>query len=111
MGLDTVLEVECSGQGLSSDTELLGMSIFSAEDDAVLALVNVGTGRCSASVQFSACRLHESDSRQTKLTTLVLGFRDSDVRRFGCNVTSLNSDKRFHVRSWYVTIRSLGKQS
>ena len=102
-GVTNVQEVECVGRALSSDQDLLTMSIFTAAMDTAHASVNFANRECLTSDQFSSCFIDEADSKSTRLKTLV-SLREGEVRVLGCNVSCFVPGGRVQTVSWFVTL-------
>lgn len=108
-GLHHVQELECSGEDLDSDTNVLLMTLFSFPSDKTIASANLGGDQCSTSAMFSSCVLDRANSRRTRIRTLLLDFRDGDVLKFGCNVTTARSGGRAYFISWSLTVKITSK--
>ena len=91
---------------LDSATSLLSLSLFSLSNDQVLASANIATRTCLTAGYFSSCLFHPSDTRQSRLRTLVtlkdLGY--GQERWFGCNVTAFVSGGRSMIYSWRLAV-------
>ena len=105
-GLANTQEVECSGRTLDSATSLLSLSLFSLHDDRVLASANIATKACLTSGYFSSCLFHQSDTRQSKLRTVVgvQDLADGEEKWIGCNVTAFVSGGRSMIYSWKLAV-------
>lgn len=99
-GHDHVLEVECSGETLASDKDLLSMVLYSARDNKVLATVNLKTRECATSDRFSSCVFDERDSHRTRLRALVLDIAEGETWPFGCNLTTFKTADGAIFVSW-----------
>ena len=103
-GIPSIHEIECSGRGLGSDVDLFGMTLYTAHDSRKLAYVNLKKNECSTSRGYSACVIDRADSRNSRLVTLLLGLRELESRRVGCNITGFRSGEA-HILSWSIVIR------
>ena len=98
----TSRRVECSGERLDSDTDLLTMVLYHVPDKRVLATANLKSRECSTSDQFSSCVIDDRDSRSTRLRTLVLDMAEHELRHFGCNLTTFKTDGTTDIISWSI---------
>lgn len=99
-----IQEVECSGAGLDSDTNLLSASLYRLSDNAILASLNMGTKECTTSSSFSSCEIRDTDSRKSRVRTLVMNLSSGESLRFGCEVSSIRAGERVKVNSWFLTL-------
>ncbi|KAL8563676.1 hypothetical protein ACOMHN_035410 [Nucella lapillus] len=102
-----ITEVECSGEVLDTDTDLLTMVLYHVPDKQKVATANLKSGECSTSDQFSSCLINIHDSHRTKLRTLVLDLVEGELRHFGCNLTTFKSDGSTDIVSWTIYATSL----
>ena len=88
-----MVEVECSGEALSADRDLLTVVLFRVGGPRrrVLATANLKSGECATSSAFSACRLHARDSHRTRLATLVLDLAPGEQRAGAYPVSPCNA--------------------
>ena len=98
-GMNAVLEVECTGETLDFDVDILTMALFVHRSNDLLAFVNLNKNKCTTASHFSSCHIDPGFSRNTKVKTLVLDLKVGESRRFGCNMTTLRSG-----RSWTENI-------
>nr|KAG5702000.1 hypothetical protein BaRGS_015735 [Batillaria attramentaria] len=108
-GLPHILELQCTGQPLDSDTDLFSMTLYTLGNTSVVASVNLKTGECLTSSTFSSCVINERDSRKTQLKTLVIGLKQEERRGYGCNLTSLKSGAFGNIISWSFVVSGKGK--
>lgn len=105
-GIDSIIEVECSGRGLDSNTDLLIMTLFATNRDQIVASANLKKLECTTSQSFSMC-IMDSKGHDTKVKTLVLDLAENEKRVYGCNV-SVEVDRRGSIKSWSLEV---GRQS
>lgn len=101
-GINSVVEVECSGESLAADVDILTMSLFASRARDFNAFVNLKTNECRTAGQFSSCRIDERNSRKTRLSTLVLDLKVDEVRWYICNITTLKEGRWVNVLLWSV---------
>ena len=101
-GHSHITEVECSGERLDSDTDLLTMVLYHVPDKRVLATANLKSRECSTSDQFSSCMINDRDSHSTRLRTLILDMAEHELRHFGCNLTTFRTDGTTDIISWSI---------
>lgn len=104
----TILEVECSGEGLPADTDLTSIALYSADDDVdhhVIASVNLVHDRCLCASGFAACHLDRGDSRRTRLRVLVQDLARGDSRVYGCDVSTFKPGERPQFVSWKLRVQ------
>ncbi|KAK7490295.1 hypothetical protein BaRGS_00018456 [Batillaria attramentaria] len=84
----SILEVECSGDTLPSNSVLLTMALYTPAENTknVLASVSLMQNKCLTSDSFSSCQLDARDSRHTRLKTLVTDLKEGESRSYGCTV-------------------------
>lgn len=97
--------MECSGTTLDSETSLLGITLYLAHKDKILAYVNVRDSKCSTSVSYSACFIDDKDYRNTRLMTLVTAPGDSLPHLYSCNITGFRAGKAYLV-TWSHAVPS-----
>ena len=101
-GHSHITEVECSGEKLAADTDLLTMVLYHVPDKRVLATANLKRKECSTSDQFSSCLINDRDSHRTRLSTLVLDLAERELRHYGCNLTTFKTDGTTDIISWSI---------
>ncbi|XP_025100554.1 uncharacterized protein LOC112567898 isoform X2 [Pomacea canaliculata] len=101
-GIDSIIEVECSGRGLDSNTDLLIMTLFATNRDQIVASANLKKLECTTSQSFSMC-IMDSKGHDTKVKTLVLDLAENEKRVYGCNV-SVEVDRRGSIKSWSLEV-------
>ncbi|KAK7488919.1 hypothetical protein BaRGS_00019876, partial [Batillaria attramentaria] len=89
--ISSVQEIECTGDGLSSDADVFAMTLFAVEDGQILASVNLKSSQCSTSHSYSACVINHNNSRKSRLITLAVDAEETDRKTYGCNVSSFRS--------------------
>ena len=104
--IDGILEVECNAQKLDFSADVLTMTLFRRQstETSLMAFVSPKTSECTTAEAFSSCIVDGGSSRNTRLKTLVLDLRVGESRVFGCNVTSLDSQKRLVTTSWSLVV-------
>lgn len=104
--IDGILEVECNAQKLDFSADVLTMTLFRRQstETSLMAFVSPKTSECTTAEAFSSCVVDGGSSRNTRLKTLVLDLRVGEARVFGCNVTSLDSQKRLVTTSWSLVV-------
>lgn len=105
--MSSIQEVECSGEALPGDTKLFSMVLYNILDRRNVAYVNRLDGECYTSVLYSACFMDTSDSRKTRLVTLVTGYRDGAPLVFGCNMSTFRMGVAELV-SWFLPVKLIG---
>lgn len=107
-GMSSIQEVECSGEALPGDTKLFSMVLYNILDRRNVAYVNRLDGECYTSLLYSACFMDTSDSRKTRLVTLVTGYRDGAPLVFGCNMSTFRMGVAELV-SWFLPVKLIGR--
>ena len=107
--IEGILEVECNAQKLDFSADVLTMTLFqfkpaNGRNNGLLAFVSPKTSECTTAEDFSSCVIDRGSSRDTRLKTLVLDLRVGESRVLGCNVTSLDSQKRLVSTSWSLVV-------
>lgn len=108
-GIHHILELQCTGEPLESDTDLFSMTLFLSQNSEIVASVNLKTNECYTSDKFSSCVIHPKDSRKTQLKTLIIGLKEEDTRVYGCNLTSLRAGAFGNILSWSLQVSGKGK--
>nr|KAG5701998.1 hypothetical protein BaRGS_015733 [Batillaria attramentaria] len=103
-GIPSIVEVQCSAEKLDYNADVLAMSLFRLRDKKRLAFVSPKNKECTTTADFSSCEYAEGNSRKTVLRTLVLDLAEGESRSYGCNVTSLNSDKQVVSTEWSLAV-------
>lgn len=106
-GMENIIEVECSGKDLSPNNDLLALSIYTPNDDRVVASANLKTNECITSQSFSLCVLQDR-IQGTKVKTLVLDLGENEAKLYGCNVTTTASG-RPNIYSYSVIVKKQSK--
>ena len=105
------MEVECSGQSLSSDVDVFLMTLFSLPLDHVIASVNLRNGKCITSRTFSSCAIDDKHSLSSKLKSLVVDMEEGEKRRVGCNVSGSQAEGRAVFFSWTIEVTTTPGES
>lgn len=111
-GIDSILEVHCSGTEIDADAKLVSLMLYQKADtsgDKVLASVSLLDDVCSTSASFSSCTVNRRDTRLTSVKTLVFDMSDMQERHYGCDVTSLKPSNRPQVESWSLVVKGISK--
>ena len=103
-GFPDIHEVMCTGETLSSDSDLLTMILYTVPQDAVVAFVNLGKQDCYTSESFVSCEIDQSDPRRSRLKTLVADLAEGQTREFGCNLTAVAARGRMLIYSWKLSV-------
>ncbi|KAK7488917.1 hypothetical protein BaRGS_00019874 [Batillaria attramentaria] len=101
-GMPSIQEVECSGESIGSD--MVGITLFTARDNRVIAYFDADDEKCFTSSFYSACLTDGRERHRTKLVTLVADVSDSEPRLYGCNVSIFRAG-RPGVVSWSVKVQ------
>ena len=114
--INNILEVECSGEKLPSNVDLLSMVLYEVssrgrQTTRMLASVNFGTSKCLTSSSFGSCSVDKNNSRKTKLKAIVMDMKEKEVRHYGCNVTSFQSGGKTTVFTWSTLARLKRKRN
>ncbi|KAK7490260.1 hypothetical protein BaRGS_00018421, partial [Batillaria attramentaria] len=110
-GVPNIVELECTGKTLTTDMDLLSLSLYSIPGGKTLAYVNLRKKECSMSNAFSSCVIDAYDARATRVTVLVTGLSEHETRTYGCDVTSLEAGGRPKITVWRVTVTQLMKNN
>ena len=108
-GHPNVQHVQCSGEALTPDANVLLMTLFEHPNDTTVASVNFGNNQCSTSVLFSSCQIDPLNSRKTKVNTLLVDLPYGDTRVFGCNVTFSRAQGRAGFKTWFLGVNLTGR--
>lgn len=103
-GFHNIHEVMCSGETLSSDTDIFTMILYAVPQDTVVAFVNLKKQECYTSESFVSCNIDHSDSRRSNLKTLVADLAEGQTRVFGCNLTAVAARGRTQIYSWKLSV-------
>lgn len=104
-GLQDVLEGECSSERVETYFDVFTVSLFLLKNDKILAFVSPKSRECTTSSYFSACVVDSVNPRLSRVKTLLVDLPDGHTESFGCNVTSLNPQRRFVTTSWSLDVR------
>ena len=110
-GLPGIVEVECSGDSLSSNIDVFLMALFTLPQDDIIASVNLRNGKCTTSRSFSSCTINKKHSRRSKLKTLVTDMKDGDRKWFGCNISGSDSAGRAVFSLWATAVTKPGESA
>ncbi|KAL8577601.1 hypothetical protein ACOMHN_036792 [Nucella lapillus] len=111
-GLPNIQQVECSGQGLSPDSDVFSLTLFSLprkltssfaattsasaslanqKNGSILAFVNLKNNECSTTSSYSACVVDHKESQRSRVVSLVMDVEEGDTVWLGCNVSWFRS--------------------
>ena len=95
-------EVECSGRSLETEVVFLSLTLFTKEDNKVIAKLVTAENTCLTFVDFASCTLVKSgDRRSSVVRTLVSDLEEGGSVALGCNVTGFGFDSSHpQVFSW-----------
>ena len=102
-GLLSIQQVECTGHDLTSDLDVLTLTLFSVPNNTILAYVNLKNNDCSTSSSYSACVINHEESKKSRLLTLVMDLEEEQTVWFGCNVSTFRSGIIGSV-SWSISV-------
>ncbi|PVD27102.1 hypothetical protein C0Q70_12253 [Pomacea canaliculata] len=75
-----------------------------SDDNKELAYVNPYTGECVTFHEFSSCRVDSSNTRNSRVRTLVADLEDGHSTVLGCNVTYFKSRENTQTVTWKVQV-------
>ena len=75
------------------------------DNSNIVASMDLIDGECYTSDSFSSCDIRARDAKGSAVKTLVMGLREGESRRFGCEVSSRRTGGRTQVYSWFVDVR------
>ncbi|KAK7490261.1 hypothetical protein BaRGS_00018422 [Batillaria attramentaria] len=104
-----VLQLECSGEALAPDTDVLTMAMYVSGSDTILAYVNPWKNDCLTSDSFTSCIVVPNHSRKTRLRSLVLDVTEMTSRVYGCNVTFSRAGGWTSSVSWSLPVSGKSK--
>ncbi|XP_025099971.1 uncharacterized protein LOC112567494 [Pomacea canaliculata] len=105
-GMATILQVQCSGETLDADENLLSMALYTLADEVVVVSVDLSSQECTTRGAFSACIIDKQDSRRTAIRTLVQDLPQDGSREYGCDVTSVKPGGRTRIQTWSYTLHN-----
>lgn len=103
LGFPSLKEVECSGQSVKAEVELLSLTLY-RQDNAILAILNTIKSTCKTFNEFSSCDLNEVDQRRSVLRTLVSHLEAGQTTVIGCNVTTFQEIGHAPRYSWSIPV-------
>ena len=95
--------MECTGSKLTSDLDVLTLTLFTIPNNTILAYVNLKNNDCSTSSSYSACVIDHGESKKSRLLTLVMDMEEGETLSFGCNVSTFRSGIIGSV-SWTISL-------
>lgn len=104
--MSTILQVQCSGETLDADENLLSMALYTLADEVVVVSVDLSSQECTTRGAFSACIIDKQDSRRTAIRTLVQDLPQDGSREYGCDVTSVKPGGRTRIQTWSYTLHN-----
>ena len=108
-GFGELRELQCSGETLPQDSDLMAMVLFEATSNNILAVANLRKMECSTSNTYVACHLDDTDIRKSRLKVLIDDLAEGQSRVYGCNVSAFASGIRMESFSWSVTVHHISK--
>ena len=108
-GFHNLREIQCSGESLPPDSDLMTMVLYAADSTGILAAANLRKQECSTSKSYVACRIDATDTRKSKLKVLVDDLVEGEWRVYGCNVSAFVSGSRVQLYSWSITVYRISK--
>ncbi|KAK7105433.1 hypothetical protein V1264_016812 [Littorina saxatilis] len=108
-GFHNLHEMQCSGENLSQDSDLMTMVLYEVKSSKVLAAANLRKQECSTSSSYIACHLDATDTRKSKLKALVDDLAEGQSRVYGCNVSAFMDGTRVKLFTWFITVRHISK--
>lgn len=109
LGLQDIHEVECSGQSLHTELDLLTMVFYEVTSDETLGFVNHGKRECTAAHVFVSCDVDDRDARRTRLKALISDLAEGESRAYGCNITAVGTRGRSKLLSWTISIHQISE--
>lgn len=110
-GIYSIQEVECWGGFLPAEVSVFSLRLFKGDDNKELAYVNPYTGECVTFHEFSSCRVDSSNTRNSRVRTLVADLEDGHSTVLGCNVTYFKSRENTQTVTWKVQVTVKRKQA
>lgn len=107
--MQDIHEVECSGQSLHTELDLLTMVFYEVTSDETLGFVNHGKRECTAAHVFVSCDVDDRDARRTRLKALISDLAEGESRAYGCNITAVGTRGRSKLLSWTISIHQISE--
>ncbi|KAK7105434.1 hypothetical protein V1264_016813 [Littorina saxatilis] len=108
-GFYNLQEIQCSGENLPPDSDLLGIVLYSVKPSLLLAAANLRKQECSTSSSYIACHLDTADTRKSKVKALVDDLTEGQSRVFGCNISAFVDGTRMTSFSWFITVHHISE--
>ena len=109
LGFPSLQEVQCSGESLKTDVDLLSLTLFKMSDNSILGIINPLKNTCKTFSEFSSCEINVGDTRKSLVRTLVADLEEGDTTRLGCNVTSFLENGHAQMYSWSASVHRKSK--
>ncbi|XP_076457965.1 uncharacterized protein LOC143291754 isoform X9 [Babylonia areolata] len=103
-GFHELQELQCSGENVPADSEIMIMVLYDTATKDILAAASIGKRQCSTSHRFVACHLDPADTRQSRLKVLIDDLAEGQSKVYGCNVTFVTPDMQVKTFSWSTTV-------
>ena len=110
-GLHDLQELQCSGENLPQDSDLLTIVLYEVKSNNILAAANVRKQECFTSNSYVACHLDDTHTRSSRLKALVDDLAEGQSRVYGCNASVFASGMRLRSFSWSITVHHISKLS
>lgn len=108
-GHPNIVELECSGSVLDSNTDLLSITLYHSETNKVFASMNYAEGKCLTSSSFTLCELDKTASRNARIRTLITDLHYNERRSYSCDITTFKPGERANFVSWSLEVSFASK--
>lgn len=110
-GFADIQEVECLGDSLPPESDVVLMLLYEKTHNKILAAMNMRKHECSTLEEYTSCDMVDSDSSKSRLRALITDLAEGQSRVYGCNISALISGIRMESFSWSITLHHISKFS
>ena len=84
--------------------KLLSLKLFTVENNAVLASLNVFSNTCLTYSDYSSCSVDVANTHRSQLRVLVYDLEAGERRRYGCRALALRTSGDEKALVWSVEV-------
>lgn len=108
-GFTDIQEIQCLGDSLPPESDVILMLLYQAVDNKIIATMNMKKRECSTLEEYTSCDMVDSDPSKSRLRALITDIAEGQSRVYGCNISVLISGIRMESFSWTITLRHISK--
>ena len=104
-GLPALQEVECWGEGLKTEVELISLKLVKLPESTELASLNVFKRTCMTHDEYASCEIDSRETHRSRVRVLVHDLEEGQSREYGCTASIVAPNGDVSVQNWKISVK------